>query len=106
MLDDLAVRSEDVLGAAVLAIPLKEGLELVEALELLEELPDSPLTPDGEFVLCVLAELLKLYVVLLIMIVCTQLITSLQRLLSSKVPVFSILSYWTPLKFILVYRIS
>lgn len=52
---------EDVLGPAdppnePAAIP-----ELVEALELVEQLPELPLTLDGEFVCCVFEELLQLY---------------------------------------------
>ena len=51
----------DVLGPFVSVAEKPAWPELVEAAELVEQLPELPLTPDGEFVLCVLDELLQLY---------------------------------------------
>jgi hypothetical protein len=50
-----------VLGPSVPVAEKPAWPELVEAAELVEQLPELPLTPDGEFVLCVLDELLQLY---------------------------------------------
>ena len=49
------------LGPRFEALVIAKEIELVEALELVEQLPELPLTPDGEFVCCVLEELLQLY---------------------------------------------
>jgi hypothetical protein len=47
-------------GAVAEACVPAKGPNELEALELVEQLPELPLTPDGEFELCVLEELLQL----------------------------------------------
>lgn len=59
--NDAADPAEEVLGPLGLAAAKAGRPELVDALELVEQLPELPLTCDGEIVSRVLEELLQVY---------------------------------------------